>query len=164
MCSHKTRVKRTTRSATVVRERICDGCGCAFRTSESVLFPFSLKVVKAGDRESELFDPQKLARTLDWLSRSHSISALVREEILREVEIQLVVLVGKEVVSTGLLAELLFKSLSRRNPVAARRFASRYVDGDGQPLFSRNLDDLGLGQGESDNSLQLSLFEDVDPE
>ncbi len=158
-CLRKTRVIRTSPAAPIVRHRRCDSCNLNFRTVESVVLPHGLKVFKAGNRGSEPYDRRKLARTLSWLNGSHRISERERESILLEVEYNLLLLVNAEIVSTATLAELLFKSLNRRHPDAARRFATRYRDGDGRLRFDRALRRLsGFDEPGSSSASQLELF------
>lgn len=159
ICSRKTRVTRTTHSSTVIRHRECKACGVTFKTSESILLPPSLKVVKADGRDIEPYDRQKMAKTIEWLARrSQELTPQMREKVLQEVEYRVLTLVRQEVVSTGLLAEMLFETLSRWCPNAAERFASRYTYKNGQPLFRREI--VGLRGGSYvDTSRQLWLFD-----
>ncbi len=135
----KTRVLRTSSStAPVVRHRRCQHCNLDFRTTESIALSATLKVVKAGNRGTEPYNRRKLADTLSWLSRRDKISNKAQEAIVLELEYRLLQLAKRDVISTDMLAELLFKGLMRQHPDAARRFAARYMSADGKIEFRRH--------------------------
>lgn len=160
ICWSKTKVKRTIAKGLVARERLCSHCQLKFRTVESVDLSGSLRVVKAGGRDVEAYDWLKIAKTLEWLSRVTPLPSSMREEILNEVHLCLTGLINQEVVSTGHLAELLYRSLKRRNGDAARRFGSRYVDEKGELTFNRDLTTFRWAVGSSSDKSQLDLFEE----
>jgi transcriptional repressor NrdR len=135
------------------RRRECTACGRRFTTHER-LAPVEVRVTKAGDRGSENFQPEKIRRAVQRVSKGGPLTARDAVEVALRIEMELID-AGRTSVRSGEIAAAVHRLLEELDPEAARRFAADYTMAAGEVVF-----DLGepAGEREEERGEQFGLF------
>lgn len=107
------------------RRRQCPGCGGRFTTFERIQLRDLVVVKKSGKRE--VFDRDKLARSIEIACRKRDIDAGRVERLVSSVVRQLEAS-GDNDIPVGRIGEMVMEGLRALDPVAYIRFASVYRD------------------------------------
>jgi transcriptional repressor NrdR len=127
-CNHtETKVLETreTEEDITRRRRECLKCEKRFTTYEQVELTNITIIKKDGRRE--IFDKQKLIKSMQLAFRKRSTSLDKIEEIASSIETKLRNMMEKEI-TTKQIGELVMKQLKKIDPVAYIRFASVYLE------------------------------------
>jgi transcriptional repressor NrdR len=128
-CGADSRVLDSRASVEAIRRRRqCHDCGRRFTTYERVAPP-EIRVLKRGGRV-EPFDRAKLAAVVARLTHDRPVGAQAAADLVRGLEAELVD-AGVQSVTSGQLADRLLARLDALDALAARRFASNYLQEDG---------------------------------
>ncbi len=111
--------------AAIRRRRQCEGCGARFTTFERIQLR-DVMVVKSGG-ETEPFDRDKLARSIQLACRKRAIAPLRIERLVSGIQRQLETS-GESEVPSQRIGELAMDGLKGLDSVAYIRFASVYKD------------------------------------
>jgi transcriptional repressor NrdR len=111
--------------AAIRRRRQCEGCGARFTTFERIQLR-EVTVVKT-DGETEPFDRDKLARSIQIACRKRAIDALRIERLVSGIQRQIETSGDSEVASQR-IGQLAMDGLKGLDSVAYIRFASVYKD------------------------------------
>ncbi len=109
--------------AAIRRRRSCANCGGRFTTFERVFMRDIIVIKKSGERE--LFEREKLARSLNMATRKRKISPARIDEIINAITRQLEISGENEVTSES-IGELVMNALNQVDKVAFVRYASVY--------------------------------------
>jgi transcriptional repressor NrdR len=107
------------------RRRQCPGCGGRFTTFERIQLRDLVVVKKSGKRE--VFDRDKLARSIEIACRKRDIDPARIERLVNGVVRQLEAS-GDSEAPVGRIGEMVMEGLQALDPVAYIRFASVYRD------------------------------------
>jgi transcriptional repressor NrdR len=112
------------------RRRECNLCRRRFTTHERMVPP-DVRVVKADDRQSEAFAPEKIVRVLRRVCKG---CAVPREEIERIALVIETTLLdgGRKAVHSAEIARMVLDELEKVNRMAHHRFAADYLDVEGK--------------------------------
>ncbi|HZV58239.1 MAG TPA: transcriptional regulator NrdR [Sphingobium sp.] len=128
-CSHEDSQVKDSRptedGAAIRRRRQCEGCGARFTTFERIQLR-DVMVVKSGG-ETEAFDRDKLARSIQLACRKRAIEPLRIERLVSGIQRQLETS-GESEVPSQRIGELAMDGLKGLDSVAYIRFASVYKD------------------------------------
>jgi transcriptional repressor NrdR len=117
------------------RRRECLRCGRRFTTHERIV-PTELRVVKAGDRPPEDFQPEKIAVVLRKVTKGRPVSESQIEDAVRRIEADFAAN-GQTSVASSELARVVADLLRELDQVAHFRFLSNYTDAAGRVVFER---------------------------
>lgn len=117
------------------RRRECLRCERRFTTHERIV-PTELRVVKAGDRSPEDFQPEKIAAVLRKVTKGRPVSESQIEDTVRRIEADFAAN-GQTSVPSSELARVVAGLLGELDPVARFRFLSNYTDAGGRVSFER---------------------------
>jgi transcriptional repressor NrdR len=117
------------------RRRECLRCGRRFTTHERIV-PTEVRVIKAGDRPAEDFQPEKIAAALRKVSKGRPVSESQIEEAVRRIEADFAAN-GQASIPSSEIARLVADLLQGIDPVAHFRFLSNYTDASGRVAFER---------------------------
>ena len=141
---------------TIRRRRECQGCGSRFTTFERSEEQPVFVVKRDGARE--LFDRQKLLRSMVLASQKRDVSPKELESVVEWVERTAGMSEDKEI-STVRVGELVLDVLRHLDPVAYVRFASVYRSFEGPDDFvkelerlSQNATEFGPAEGETEST------------
>ncbi len=112
-------------NAAIRRRRQCPGCGGRFTTFERIQLRDLVVTKKSGKRE--VFDRDKLARSIEIACRKRDIDAGKIERLVNGVVRQLESS-GESEIAVGRIGEMVMEGLHALDPVAYIRFASVYRD------------------------------------
>lgn len=107
------------------RRRQCPGCGARFTTFERVQLRELVILKKSGDKE--IFDRDKLARSIDIACRKRPIEPERIERLVSGIVRQLEAL-GEAEIDAGIIGQAVMEGLQSLDAVAYVRFASVYRD------------------------------------
>ena len=139
-CNHaETKVLETreTEEDITRRRRECLKCEKRFTTYEQVELT-NLTIIKKDGRR-ELFDKQKLIRSMQLAFQKRSTGLEKIEEIASSIETKLRNSMEKEI-TTKQIGELVMKQLKKTDPVAYIRFASVYLDFQDTESFRKEIE------------------------
>jgi transcriptional repressor NrdR len=111
------------------RRRVCGECKRRFTTYEKLGTP-DIKVLKRGDRASEPFDHAKLVRAMSRVCEGRPVTPEMLARIARHIEADLLDQRRASVPSWE-IAGMVLESLKELDQLAYARFASDYLDEDG---------------------------------
>ena len=111
--------------AAIRRRRQCEGCAARFTTFERIQLR-ELTVLKSEDRR-ELFDREKLLRSISIAARKRPIDALMIEKLVSGIQRRLETL-GDGEIGSKRIGEMVMDALKALDSVAYIRFASVYRD------------------------------------
>ena len=117
------------------RRRECLRCGRRFTTHERIV-PTELRVLKAGDRAPEDFQPEKIAVVLRKVTKGRPVSESQIEDAVRRIEADFAAN-GLTAVPSSELARIVAGALRDLDQVAHFRFLSNYTDATGRVVFER---------------------------
>jgi transcriptional repressor NrdR len=117
------------------RRRECLRCERRFTTHERIV-PTELRVVKAGDRAPEDFQPEKIAAVLRKVTKGRPVSEPQIEDAVRRIEADFAAN-GQTSVQSSELARVVADLLLELDQVAHFRFLSNYTDASGRVSFER---------------------------
>lgn len=130
------------------RRRLCNECKRRFTTYERA-GSIDLKVIKRDER-TEPFDPAKLVRSLERVTRNRpNVTADDIGRIARAIEAKLLD-AGARSVRSGQIVDMALERLKDIDLVAHRRLAANYIDETGQlrtehrPMTEAEAAQLGL--------------------
>ena len=142
-CSNEdTQVKdsRPTEDNTAIRRRrICDQCGSRFTTFERIQLR-DLIVLK-GNKQKEVFDRDKMFRSLSLALRKRNIDQDKIEKIVNAI-VRKLENSGETEIKSSLIGEYIMEALSHLDQVAYVRFASVYKNFREVKDFEDFLDNL----------------------
>lgn len=118
------------------RRRECERCGRRFTTHERIV-PLEIRVLKAGNRPPEEFQPGKIAAVLRKVCKGRPVSEGQIDDTVREIEAYLGA-GGQTSVPSSELARLLADLLQEIDDVARFRFLANYTDPDGQVVLGES--------------------------
>lgn len=128
-CAHEDSQVKDSRptedGAAIRRRRQCEGCGARFTTFERIQLR-EVNVVKSSG-ESEPFERDKLARSIQIACRKRAIEPARMERLISGIQRQLETS-GESEVSSARIGELAMDGLKGLDSVAYIRFASVYRD------------------------------------
>ena len=128
-CAHEDSQVKDSRptedAAAIRRRRQCEGCGARFTTFERVQLR-DLTVVKS-DGKRQVFDRDKLARSVAVACRKRGIEPARIEQMVSGIQRQLETL-GEPEINAAQIGALVMDGLKRLDSVAYIRFASVYKD------------------------------------
>jgi len=128
-CAHEDSQVKDSRptedAAAIRRRRQCEGCGARFTTFERVQLR-DLTVVKS-DGKRQVFDRDKLARSVAVACRKRGIDSARIEQMVSGIQRQLETL-GEPEIGAAQIGGLVMDALKRLDSVAYIRFASVYKD------------------------------------
>ena len=139
-CNHtETKVLETreTEEDVTRRRRECLKCEKRFTTYEQVELTNFTIIKKDGRRE--MFDRQKLIRSMQLAFQKRNTNQAKMEEIATTIETKLRNMMEKEI-TTKQIGELVMKQLKKIDPVAYIRFASVYLDFQDIESFRKETD------------------------
>jgi transcriptional repressor NrdR len=139
-CNHaETKVLETreTEEDITRRRRECLKCEKRFTTYEQVELTNITIIKKSGRRE--IFDRQKLIRSMQLAFQKRSTGLEKIEEIANSIETKLRNTIEKEI-TTKQIGELVMKQLKKMDPVAYIRFASVYMDFQDTESFRKEIE------------------------
>lgn len=117
------------------RRRECTACGRRFTTHER-LAPIEVRVTKAGDRPNENFQPEKIRRVVERVSKDGPLTPRNAVEVALRIEMELLD-AGRSAVTSGQIADAVHRLLEELDGEAARRFAADYTTPEGEVIFDR---------------------------
>lgn len=126
-------------NAAIRRRRFCGNCGARFTTFERVQLR-ELMVIK-NDGEKELFDRDKLMRSMHIALRKRPVEDQRIEQVVNSLVRQLESL-GENEVTTAKIGELVMETLRALDHVAYVRYASVYKDFRSPADFNEFVDTL----------------------
>ena len=118
------------------RRRECERCGRRFTTHERIV-PLEIRVVKAGNRPPEEFQPSKITAVLRKVAKGRPVSEGQIDDVVREIEAFL----GSKsqtTVTSAELARLVADLLRERDEIAHFRFLANYTDPEGEVVLGRS--------------------------
>lgn len=118
------------------RRRECLQCGRRFTTHEKIV-PLELRVLKAGNRPPEDFQPEKIAAVLRKVCKGRPVGIGQIDDLVRRIEADLGVNAQASIASSE-LARLVADFLGELDEVAQRRFLSNYTDANGRITLERD--------------------------
>ena len=131
---------RPTEDNTAIRRRrICDQCGSRFTTFERIQLR-DLIVLK-GDSQKEIFDRDKMYRSLSLALRKRNIDQDKIEKIVNAI-VRKLENSGETEIKSSLIGEYIMEALSHLDQVAYVRFASVYKNFREVKDFEDFLDNL----------------------
>tara|TARA_B110000116_G_C16435312_1_gene402383 strand:- start:37 stop:489 length:453 start_codon:yes stop_codon:yes gene_type:complete len=131
---------RPTEDNTAIRRRrICDQCGSRFTTFERI--QLRDLVVQKTNNEKEVFDRDKMFRSLSMALRKRNINQEKIEKIVNAI-VRKLENSGDTEVKTSLIGEYIMEALSHLDQVAYVRFASVYKNFREVKDFEDFLDNL----------------------
>ena len=131
---------RPTEDNTAIRRRrICDQCGSRFTTFERIQL-IDLVVLK-GNGQKEVFDRDKMFRSLSLALRKRNIEQDKIEKIVNAI-VRKLENSGDTEIKSGLIGEYIMEALSHLDQVAYVRFASVYKNFREAKDFEDFLDNL----------------------
>lgn len=148
-CNHtETKVLETreTEEDITRRRRECLKCEKRFTTYEQVEL-INLTIIKKDGRR-ELFDKQKLIRSMQLAFQKRSTDLKKIEEIANSIESKLRNMMEKEI-TTKQIGELVMKQLKKTDPVAYIRFASVYLDFQDTDSFRKEIESFKKNTNEN---------------
>jgi len=148
-CNHtETKVLETreTEEDITRRRRECLKCEKRFTTYEQVELTNITIIKKDGRRE--MFDKQKLIRSMQLAFQKRNTDLKKIEEIATAIELKLRNMMEKEITSKQ-VGELVIKQLKKIDPVAYIRFASVYLDFQDTDSFRKEIESFKKNTNEN---------------
>ncbi len=131
--------------AAIRRRRICPSCGSRFTTFERVQLRDLIVVKKDGRRQ--VFDREKLARSVFTALRKRPIESEHAEQVISGIVRRLESL-GEQEVTSETIGQMVMESLINLDKVAYVRFASVYKEFNNPEDFAHFIANLALDQEE----------------
>ncbi len=133
--------RQNSSGSTIRRRRECLTCGYRYTSYERIEEKHLMVIKRDGRREP--FDILKLERGLQTSLQKRTISQVVVEKIIHDIEDESMILAGsKRELSSQSIGELVLKKLYKIDPVAYVRFASVYRMFDNVSQFINEIEKL----------------------
>lgn len=150
-CGHEETIVKDSRpgdeQTTIRRRRLCTACGSRFTTAERVHLRDLWVIKKQGT--TEVFDPEKLGRSLRLALHKRPISHEQTERILGSLIRQLEMM-GESEVPSQVIGEKVMDALSSLDTVAYIRFASVYKNFQEAKDFQALVQHLSQGKDQKE--------------